>query len=232
MDTESRQTIHVGINFVFSPIPTIDPQSNLRFQQSLLSCGIEFSHNEIKEQEIIIVRERSPRLEIKVAAISGSPVGQIIIVSPDPRCELNLFGKDVEAILQAFDSTWPGPNRQIISSDVTLRDLYETAGEHAFKELWEKRLGQPTDSLARLGRPVLGGGLRFVMPAQSSDPDPVQVEVKIESFLRNTNKIFVETQFVWPSPKAPGTPFEPKRRLEEVDRYVEDKVEAFIVGGQ
>jgi hypothetical protein len=108
--------------------------------------------------------------------------------------------------------------------------LYETSAEHAFQELWEMRLRQPPDSLAVLGRPVLGGGLRFVMPPQPDDPEPVQIEVKIESFLRDTKKIFVETQFAWPSPMSPGAPF-PVNRLEQVNKYIEESVISFITGG-
>jgi hypothetical protein len=204
----------------------------LRFQQSLATSGIDFSHVELKEREIVIIREASPRLEIKIAALPGAPLGQLLIVSPDPRCDVRLFAKDVEAIIQALEATWTIPNRQIISSDVTIRDLYESSSEHAFQELWEGRLKQPPDSLARLGRPVLGGGLRFVMPPVSDEPDPHQIEVKIESFLRDSKKVFVETQFTWTVPAFPSAPWDAQKRLEQVDRYVEDQVETFIVGGQ
>ena len=231
MNTDSRQTIHIGINFVFSPLPTIDAQSKVRFQQSLLTSGIDFARTDSKEREVFVLRETPSRLEIRVVAMPGAPVGQLLVVSPDPKTELELFAKDAEAIVEAFEATWPAQNRQIISTDVTLRDLYEATGEHAFQELWEKRLKQAPTSLARLGHPVLGGGLRFVMPPRAEDPEPVQIEVKIESFLQDTKKIFVETQFVWPSPKAPGAPFGIKERLQQVDRYVEDNVELFIVGG-
>lgn len=232
MNTETRQTIHLGINFLVSPVPPLDSSSKLRFQQSLATYGIDFSHVELKERELVVMRETSPRLEIKIAALPGAPLVQLLIVSPDPRCELGLFIKDTEAIIEAFEATWSIPNRQIISSDVTVRDLYESASEHAFRELWEGRLKQPPDSLARLGRPVLGGGLRFVMPPLSDEHDPHQIEVKIESFLRDSKKVFVETQFTWASPTSQSAPLDSKRRLEQVDRYVEDQVEAFIVGGQ
>jgi hypothetical protein len=231
MNTETRQTIHLGINFLISPVPLLDLNSKLRFQQSLATSGIEFSHVEL-EREIVVIREASPRLEIKIAALPGAPLAQLLIVSPDQRCELGLFTKDVEAIIQAFEATWTISNRQTISSDVAIRDLYESSSEHAFRELWEGRLKQPSDSLARLGRPVLGGGLRFVMPPLADEPNPHQIEVKIESFLRDSKKVFVETQFTWTVPTQPSAPWDAKERLAQVDRYVEDQVETFIVGGQ
>jgi len=231
MNTDSRQTIHIGINFVFSPAPIIESQSNWQFQKSLMECGIECSRAELKDRGILIVRETPPRLEIRVGNLPNSPVGQLLVVSSDPRCELELFIKDTEAVIEAFKATWKIANRQIISNDVTIRDLYEATEEHAFKELWEKRLHQAPNSLARFGRPVLGGGLRFVMPPRQDDTDPVQIEVKIESFLQDTKKIFLETQFVWLSSKSPGDSFDPNSRLKDVDQYIERQVEAFVVGG-
>lgn len=231
MNPESRVTIHMGINFVVSPMPTIDQQSSLSFQQSLVNYGIDFSKVELKEREILAVREAPTALEVRVAALGPPSVGQLVILAPDPRRPLDLFGKEAESVVKAFDSNWPQKRRQIISCDATLRDLYESSGEHAFQELWETRLRQSRDSLAVLGRPVLGGGLRFVMPPLPNDPEPLQIEVKIESFLRDTKKIYVETQFVWPSPMPPGRPLDAMSRLKQVDKYIEHEVVSFITGG-
>lgn len=231
MNPDSRQTIHIGINFLVSPIPTIDPRISLRFQEALLSSGIDSSRADLKPQEIVIVRESRPRLEIKVGMIIGSPLGQLLIVSPGPSADLDLFTKDARAVITAFSATWPADNRQVIRSDVTIRDLYEATSEHAFKELWEVRLQQAETSLARLGRPVLGGGLRLVMPPVPSEQEPTQIEVKIESFLRDTKKMFVETQFTWPQPSPVGASLDPTPKLKTVDEYVENQVESFILGG-
>lgn len=231
MNPESRQTIHIGVNFVFSPVLTIDPQSKLGFQQQLLQCGIEFARVDFKDRELTVIRETPTRLEIRVGIVGGAPISQLLILSPDPKAELHLFVKEAEAVIEAFESTWPSQNRQIVSSDVTFRDLYESTAEHAFRELWEKRLGQPQSSLAMLGRPVLGGGLRLVMPPKIDEPEPEGIEIKIESFLQDTKKLFVETQVTWPTPGQPGAPFDAERRLEDVDRFIEDKVEPFVAGG-
>lgn len=104
MYPESRVIIHMGINFVVSPVPTIDMQNNLKFQQSLVTRGIEFAKVEFKEREIAVVREAPTHLEIKVAAISPSPVAQLLIVAPHPRRVLALFNKEAEAVVEAFES--------------------------------------------------------------------------------------------------------------------------------
>lgn len=230
MNPESRMTIHMGVNFVVSPPPTIDMDRNLDFQQSLVGEGIDFAKVGFKEGELSVIREVPTFLQVRVAAL-GPPTGQLLILAPNPQRSLGLFAKEAEAVVRAFDSTWPEKNRQVIRCDATLRDLYEASGEHAFKELWETRLAQSPDSLAVLGRPVLGGGLRFVMPPRAHDPEPVQIEVKIESFLKDTKKIYVETQFTWPAPRPPGAAVDPQNRLKQVDAYVENEVISFITGG-
>jgi len=145
---------------------------------------------------------------------------------------LHHFISEVKAILEAFEQAWPLQNRQILRCDVTLRCLYQSTGEHAFQELWEKRLQQPRDSLGKLGK-VLGGGLRFIIPPpQAGDPESAQVELKIESFLRDTKRIFIETQLVWPEPRPPGSDFAPADKLNQANQYIENKVHAFMMEGE
>ncbi len=233
MYPDSRQTIHIGINFLVAPMPTIDAQSNLSFQQFLIARGVDFSRIELRERqgEIIVGREAPTLLEIRVAAHSHTPLGQLLILAPHLGCDLELFSREAEAIVEAFSLTWPADKRQIISSDATLRDLFETSAEHAFQELWEGLLDQSPEKLAGLGRPVLGGGLRLVMPPKPDEPEPTQIEVKIESFLQDTKKIFVETQFTWRPPMLPDASFNPSKRLKQIDEYVEDRVIPLVMGG-
>jgi hypothetical protein len=237
MNPEASKIIHIGVNFVFAPGPTINRRKNLEFQNALLEQGVEFDRIEILEDAIAVTRESPGRLEIKVATGNVDPVGpvgQIIIVSPDPTGasgDTSRFIKDAEAVAEAFRSTWGAPHLQVLSCDAALRALFESSSDHAFQELWEIRLKQPSDSLVVLGRPVLGGGLRLVMPPLPDDPERLNIEVKIESYLQDTKLIFVEAQFVWPQPALPGEPLDPKSRIEQIDQYVENEIVSFITGG-
>ena len=229
MKPGSRRIIHIGINFITAPSPVIDPQSYLEFQRAVLSWGLEFTQVAHQENKIIVMRQVPTPLQLTISVL-GPQVGQLLIVAPRLERSLEAFIQEAEAAVEAFLATWPVQNRQIISCDVTLRSLYETTREHAFKELWEDRLGQSPHSLAVFGRPVLGGGLRLVMPTLPEEQESVQIEVKIESYLKDTNSIFVETQFTWPQPAMPGSPFDPRERLLRVDAYIENQVLAFILG--
>jgi hypothetical protein len=69
------------------------------------------------------------------------------------------------------------------------------------------------------------------MPPLQKELDPVQIEVKIESFLQNTKQMLVETVFVWPKPRVLNVneKFDPKYRLEKVEKYSTNEVWNFIV---
>ena len=219
--------IHTGINFITIPVPIITHQSYLAFQQAILANGLEYVRAENPKGRIILTREAPSPLQIVVSLLDQ--VGQILIVA-QPKRSLELFIQEAEAAIEAFKTVWPEQYRQIITSEGTIRQLYETTSEHAFQELWENRLGQPTQSLATFERPIRGGGLRFVMDPLPDDDKPTRIEIKIESFLRDTTKIFVETQFVWPKATIPGTPFNVRERLGQINSYSEKQVYAFLSG--
>lgn len=219
---------HLGINYIVSSQPINDKVHFLDFQQALVDAGIDFDNGGDKPD--ISVTRKLPPLKIQVINLREAPVGQLLILAPLPHRHPDEFGKEAEAIVRAFNKTWEHSN-QILACDATVRYLYEASGDHAFRELWETRLGQSAKSLAAFGRNVLGGGMRFVMPPMSGESDPTEVEVKIESFLQDTKKIFVEVVFKWPQPRPPGSPFEPMNRLKIVDAYIENEVRNFMVEG-
>jgi len=225
---DSRQTLYMGIHFVIAPAPRIKPQTNLKFQQSLVEHGIEFVNVAFREHEILIERPTPTPLVIRVLATRPPAIGELVVVAPQSGSGLELFVKESEAVIEAFRATWPA-KRQVLASDVTFRDFYETSAPHAFQELWEEFLGQSRDDLSTLGWSIQGGGLRFVVPPNPGDPEPVEIQLRIESFLQDTKKIWVESIFKWVQPMPPGTPMDSRSRLSQVDHYVENHVVPFIM---
>jgi hypothetical protein len=231
MKEGSRQVIHSGIHCVFAPPPVINNQMLINFQQAIITRSIDLTTISYKDDLITIARDQPVQLQVIVAAPPKQPTGEFVIISTSSSSlVLNSFIQEAEYIVEAFEEVWQLSQRQIISQDVTIRALYETDAEHAFQEIWESRLKQPGDSLSVLGGLVLGGGMRFVIPPQQDLN--AQIEVKIESFLRDSRKIFIETQFVWPQPIAQGIPFAPREILEKVNQYTEIKVLKFMSGGK
>lgn len=233
MKPGSRRIIHMGINFITVPPPVIDTRGYLDFQGELIGGGLEFDRVARETNKIIVTRQAPRSLQVTIATVEPQPgaglqMGQALIVAPQPNRSLGLFIQEAKAAVAAFNTVWPAANRQVMSCDATLRDLYEASQKHAFKELWEEDLQQPAEALAAFGRPVLGGGLRFVMPPLPDESEPVEIEVKIESYLRDTNKIFIETQFRWN--QATARPLNPEERLIQANDYVEKQVLTFLMG--
>jgi hypothetical protein len=228
MKPHSRHLIHIGVNFLVTPAPGITPPTLLAFQQALFSEGLEFQKVENTGSQLVIVRERPSPLHINVVTNASSPMGQVLVIGPNLTTGLDYFIQDAEAALRAFETVWT--NRQIIQGDATIRDLYETTSQHAFQELWESRLGQSAQALAAFGRPIRGGGLRFVMDPLPGESEPVQIEVKIESFLTDPSKIFIETQFTWRNVTNQPVPFNVRDRLKLMDDYIRNPIRAFITG--
>jgi hypothetical protein len=228
MKTQSRVIVHAGINFISIPVPLVVPQTLLAFQQAVMTYGLEYTRVEAPKNTISLLRDVPYPLQITVSA-HESQVGQLLILTPQPKGSLELFVKEAEAAIQAYEAVWSAQNRQIVHADATIRQLYETTSQHAFQELWESRLGQSSQALSTFGRPIRGGGLRFVMDPVAED-FPSQIEVKIESFLLDTTKIFVETQFTWPIPSTPPSSFNVRERIEKMSSYIEANVQPFISG--
>jgi len=210
------------------PAPVVTKLQSLAFQQAVITNGLDFTKVDNPQHRITLTREQPSPLQISV--VGDNQVGQLLVVAPNPQGSHELFIQEAEAALTAFQSVWSDPGRQVIKSDATIRCLYETTSQHAFQELWETRLGQEGQSLKAFERPIRGGGLRFVMDALPGDTQPAQVEVKIESFLRDTSKIFVETQFTWPKPTEPGEHFDVRGRLQQMTEYINNQVAAFLTG--
>jgi len=227
MILDSRQTVHKAISFMFSSFAGFDKRASIKFQGALLERGVDFSATQEGENSLIIVREKPVRLEVHLS-IPGPAFGNLLIVGPHGAHNGEMFEREAEAVVQAFNDVWYDSNRQILGCEASVRDLFESSYEHAFQELWEHRLNQRDDSLGVLGRAVLGGGIRLVMPPLPNEERPCQIEVKIESFLRDTKKIFVETQFSWPA--VISGPMDPPERLKIVDDYIENRVIPFIMG--
>lgn len=223
---ESRKRIHIGVNFILTHMPVVDRQLSLDFQTTLYDAGINYDDVQLDEQNLRIIR-RKPQAPFEIRLINVQQpqpqmaMGQLLIIDVFPDRPMASFTEEAEKITEAFQSVSPFP-RQVLSKDVTLRDLYSTGGVHAFQALWEDVLGQEVDTIERLGRPVQGGGLRFVMPPRPEDTEPVVIELKIESYLKDSSKLFIEVQATWPQPTPAGTGLSATPLLRFADEYITD----------
>jgi hypothetical protein len=201
----------------------------LQFQQVLAetSSALVFDQTQRTPTGLMLMRQ-APPLHVTVGLV-GPGIGQLLIAAPQPNRPLVSFIEDAEMVVHAYRRVWPGPI-QIVRRDCTLRYLYAVREGHAMQFLWERRLQQTEDALSALGRPVLGGGLRLVMPPRPNVPDDAGVEAKIESFLSDSRQLFLETQFVWEFLAPPGIEPDPRPIIEAVDAFNDGPLTQFVAG--
>jgi len=225
---ESRTSIHFGITFIFASNWTADKKKCVDFEKTLLDRKLEFGQTQIGARDFTLIRTEQSALQVKIAS-RGPQVSSLSISANNPQHQLDFFAKEADAICQACRQIWLADQVQLLECRAGIRHLYSFQ-EHAFKYLWETRLGQNPGDLRYLNKPVLGGGLRLVMPPTKQDTDPVQIEIRIESFLPDTVKLLAETVFAWPRPRllAKTENFDPAARLESVEKYAVNEVWNFI----
>jgi hypothetical protein len=230
LNRESRQSIYFGVGYVIATPWVSDKGRQLDFQRSLLEHQLDFSDIRADERSFTLIRKDQSPLQIRLASL-GPQVSNIIIKSEGPVHNIDLFSKEADAACDAYRQTWLGQGCHILQCDATIRHLYSCT-DHAFKYLWKTRLGQQPHDFYHLGkRPVLGGGLRLVIPPIREDVELTQIEIKIESFLRESQKMFIETLFVWPQNRLLGkeSKFDPEFRLKLVEKYAITEVWNFLV---
>lgn len=227
MRPDTKRHLHIGVNFLFAPASEVSTVDQLRFQQRLAEpvTGIVFDAT-VRQDQIVTFERRVEPLQVKIGAV-GPQVGQLLIVAPQPNRSLEDFIGEAESVVEAFQEVWPGA-LQLVRRDCTIRHLYAVQEDHAFRFLWERRLQQQGDSLSAFGRPVIGGGLRFVMPPRPEITHDSLVEVKIESLLADSTQLFVDASFVWEQP-LPITGFDVRAVVEPVEEYLENEVTQFIL---
>ncbi|PKA09993.1 hypothetical protein [Leptospira harrisiae] len=229
MQVRTKRNIHVGINFIVAPLPSFDKSNVLRFQSQLEIEKIETTNVTYTPNQISIFRQ-SPNASLEIRLMNVGPqVSQIIILFSNPDYSMEVIEEEIDRILRVFNNVWPTANKQLISSDSTIRTLYDSTSQHAFQELWENRLNQRTEDLSIFGRPIHGGGIRFVLPPlNQTDPNDPLIEIKIESFLPDPRKIYVEAQFVWKNPVLLTSNITGIEKVQTVDKYINETIVNFI----
>lgn len=224
MRVDTKRHFHVGVNFILAPAVAASPLQQLHFQQKLADPvkGIVFDVAQ-KQGDAVVFGRQAPPLEVRIGPI-GPQVSQLLITAPNPNRQLIDFVMECEDIVVAYKEIWHEP-AQILRRDCTIRHLYAVREAHAFQFLWEKRLHQASNSLGIFGRPIIGGGIRLVLPAASLG-EPL-FDVKIESLLSDASQLFVETSAVWEQATS-GTDLKPSELLQVAEEFMNNEVAAFI----
>jgi hypothetical protein len=197
---ESRQSIYFELSYVLAGQWSPETMGRLEFQKALAGRGLDFPRTSVGPNEFKLVRIEPSSLQVRIGAV-GPRISSITVSSERPEHTLDMFIKEAEAVSASYRDIWLKDSCQVFQTSGRIRHLY-SCSDHSFKFLWEDRLGQRPQDFEYLGkRTVLGGGLRLVMPPVKDEAEPVQIEVKIETFFSEPKNMFVETFFLWPKPR-------------------------------
>lgn len=230
INRNSRTSVHFQLGFVLAMPWTPDKTSTVDFQRALLDSGLEFTQTNRAARSYTLNRTEPSNLHVKLESPAPQLSG-IQIIAQNPSCDLDMFVLDASAVTDAYQQTFTAGRYQIVRASAKIQHLY-SSHEHAFKYLWEKRLGQSGQDFQCLGpRPVAGGGLRLLMPPHAVEgQEPISIEIRIESFLREPTKLLIETNFVWPQPKLlqKDQKFDPAAYLNPLEEYAANQVWEFL----
>lgn len=231
VNRESRASIHFNMGYIMARAWSGNKSAAVDFQKALLENELDFAQINIQPNVFTLVRSEPSNLQIKLDSL-GPQVSRVQVSSSNPQYDLDMFAKEAAAVFSAYQEVWQEQDIQILNSNAMIGHLY-SCRDHGFKYLWERRLGQSSEDLRCFGgRPVAGGGLRLIMPPYSGQQgEQSSIEVRIGSFLREAKSLLVETVFSWPRPRLlhKGEQFDPRQRLEAVERYAAEEVWAFLV---
>ena len=230
VNPETRTSVYFGITYVLAIGWMPEKSKAVDFQKALLDNGLDFSQTNILGNNFTLLRNQPSRLQIKLESPTRQ-VSSIHIIAQNPSSDMEMFIQETNAVTRSYQQIWASEQYQILRSVAKIQHLYSSR-EHAFKYLWEGRLGQSPRDFECLGkRPVAGGGLRLIMPPYSSgNEEPHSTEIRIESFLHEPRKILIETVFVWPKPRIlqKGEKFNSGAILESLEKYATNEVWTFL----
>jgi hypothetical protein len=241
----------VAIARVFATQPELQRDENLRFYDSVTGQGVDLPELVQSARQVQLLK-RAPGQPAGAFQVLIDHLGSQLrfLVSEDyPPRPFALFAKDADATWDAFLGVWP-LNRlggRPILSEVTLRMTAASESGSATTFLVDRVLHLSTDSLARLGRAVLGVGLRVIVPLQVGSRDEklplngADINLLVETLVDDPSRLYFEITAKWPALPLPpeivaqgGPSFlnaevrKPSEYLEDVYSYLTDRVVTFL----
>ncbi|HEV2149597.1 MAG TPA: hypothetical protein VGR37_19505 [Longimicrobiaceae bacterium] len=239
MIEHSRQTIQLTVGFIVSPALELDEHRLAAFRARLEEEGIRFDHAEQGDAGLILVREKPSVLQVQVATgqVAGGAepvaVSQLVVataLAPEvPAASASDFANAAHEVTDVARDVWP-EMENVLGWNTGIRVLFASSTEHSFQYLWERRLGQSTDDLSVFGRPILGGGMRLVFPPGQTPGEQFQAEVRVESFLEDVRRLYVELNLGSGNPE-PISAMNPTSLVQVTEEFLQDRLVPFLRAG-
>lgn len=239
MIEHSRQTIQFTVGFLIGPALELDEQRIAAFRARLEEEDIRFEHAEHVDNSLVLARTAPSSFQVQMVSgqVGGGPepvpVTQIVIataVGQDvPVAAVAEFADAAHEVTDIARDVWP-EMEFVLGWNTGVRSLFASSTEHSFQYLWEQRLGQDTQELSVFGRPILGGGLRLMFPPGQGEGEQYQAEVRVESFLEDVRRLYVEVNLASGTPE-PINALNPTVLIQATEAFVDERLLPFLRGG-
>ncbi|HEU0078434.1 MAG TPA: hypothetical protein VFQ76_12330 [Longimicrobiaceae bacterium] len=236
MIEHSRQTIQFTVGFLIGPALELDEERIAAFRARLEEEDIRFEHAEHADSTLVLARNAPSSLQVQIVSgqVGGGPepvpVTQIVIataIGQDvPVAEVADFANAAHEVTDVARDVWP-EMEYVLGWNTGVRSLFASSTEHSFQYLWEQRLGQDTQELSVFGRPILGGGLRLMFPPGQEEGEQYQAEVRVESFLEDVRRLYVEVNLAHGSPE-PINALNPTTLIGATEAFMDERVLPFL----
>ena len=140
LNRDSRQSIFFSVGYTIASEWPSDTMHRLDFQKALAENQLDFPQTSVGVRDFTLVRKEPSALQIKFASV-GPRVSSVLVSSDRPAHSLEYFCKEADVVCNAYREMFIRKECQILRCGVTIRQLY-SCEDHAFKYLWEERLGQ------------------------------------------------------------------------------------------
>lgn len=240
MIEHSRQTIQFTVGFLIGPALALDEERIAAFRARLEEEDIRFDHVEHADTTLVLARTAPSSLQVQV--VSGQvgtpaepvPVTQIVVatvISQDsPVAAVSEFADAAHEVTDVARDVWP-EMEYVLGWNTGVRSLFASSTDHSFQYLWEQRLGQDTQELSVFGRPILGGGLRLMFPPGQEEGEQYQAEVRVESFLEDVRRLYVELNLAHGNPEPINT-LNPTALIQATEAFMDERVLPFLRVGE
>ena len=236
MIEHSRQTIQLTVGFLIGPALELNEERIAAFRARLEEEDIRFEHAEHADQTLVLARGAPSSLQVQI--VSGQvgagpepvPVTQIVIATAIGQdvtvAAVADFADAAHEVTDVARDVWP-EMEYVLGWNTSVRSLFASSTEHSFQYLWEQRLGQDTQELSVFGRPILGGGLRLMFPPGQEEGEHYQAEVRVESFLEDVRRLYVEVNLAHGNPE-PINALNPTTVIQATEAFMDERVLPFL----
>jgi len=104
INRDSKTSVHFGINFLMAGPWGHEKGAILEFQKSLLDGGLEFTQTAVRPSGFSLIRNETSPMQV-ILESPNPQVHTLQIASSNPQYDLDMFSREAQAVVTAYQNT-------------------------------------------------------------------------------------------------------------------------------